>query len=68
MLPERNEERGIVTIDFLEYRVLKMISSLFSIAFLNRKGLSVSNCSLRERFSEAETDGDSKSDWLGVLG
>ena len=29
------QERGIVTIGFLEYRVLKMVSSLFSIAFLN---------------------------------
>jgi hypothetical protein len=55
MLPERNEERGIVTIGFWERKVLKIVSSLFSIALLNLKGLSVSNCSLRERFTEAET-------------
>jgi hypothetical protein len=55
MLPERNEERGIVTIGFWERKVLKIVSSLFSIAFLSLKGLSVSNCSLRERFTEAET-------------
>ena len=63
MLPERNEERGIVTIGFLERKILKMVFSLSSIAFLNRKGLSVSNCSLRERFTEGETKGDSKTLW-----
>ncbi len=63
MLPERNEERGIVTIGFLEHKVLKIVLSLFSIAFLSLKGLSVSNCSLRERFTEAETEGDSKTLW-----
>jgi hypothetical protein len=61
MLPERNEERGIVTIGFWERKVLKIVSSLFSIALLNLKGLSVSNCSLRDRFTEAETEGDSKT-------
>jgi hypothetical protein len=55
MLPERNEERGIVTIGFLDRKVLKMVWSLFSIASLSLKGLRVSNCSLRERFTEAET-------------
>jgi hypothetical protein len=55
MLPERNEERGIVTIGFWERKILKMVLSLSSIAFLSLKGLRFSNCSLRERFTEAET-------------
>jgi hypothetical protein len=55
MLPEENEERGIVTIGFWERKILKMVLSLSSIAFLSLKGLSISNCSLRERFTEAET-------------
>jgi hypothetical protein len=55
MLPERNEEIGILTIGFWERKTLKMVLSLSSIAFLSLKGLRVSNCSLRERFIEAET-------------
>jgi hypothetical protein len=55
MLPERNEEIGMVTIVFLERKILKIILSLSSIAFLSLKGLSVSNCSLRERFTEVGT-------------
>jgi hypothetical protein len=61
MLPERNEERGIVTIGFWERKILKMVLSLSSIAFLSLKGLRFSNCSLRERFTEAETEGNSKT-------
>ena len=57
MLPERNEERGIVTIGFLERKVLKMVLSLFSMTFLSLKGLRVSNCSLRERFTKLRHKG-----------
>ena len=39
MLPERNEEIGIVTIGFWERKILKMVLSLSSIAFLSLKGL-----------------------------
>jgi hypothetical protein len=63
MLPERNEERGIVTTGFLERKTSKIVLSLSSIAFFSLKGLSVSNCSLRERFTGAETEGDSKTLW-----
>jgi len=55
MLPERREERGIVTIGFLGRKILKMVLSLLSITFLSLKGLRFSNCSLRERFTEAST-------------
>jgi hypothetical protein len=55
MLPGRKEERGTVTILFGERKILKMTLSLSSIAFLRAKGLSVSNSSLRERFTEADT-------------
>jgi hypothetical protein len=41
MLPERNEERGIVVIGFWERNILKMVLSWSSIAFFSLKGLRV---------------------------